>query len=95
MLFTTSELSETLERLGHHSEIVDRVLNDTMLAMSAAVHVSAQRVRVCADVFTKAYPLSFLQGAVVQDDDDSLRLAFLAGIAVALDTNRSSGRAAA
>jgi hypothetical protein len=95
VLFTTSELSETLERLGYHSEIIDCVLNDTMLPVSAAVHVSAQRVRVCADVLAKSYPLTFLQGAAVQDNDDPLRLAFLAGVAVALDANRKSGRAAA
>jgi hypothetical protein len=95
VLFTTSELSEALERLGYQSEIIDRVLDDTMLAMSSAVHVSAQRVRVCADVLAKSYPLTFLQGAVLQNDDDPLRVAFLAGVAVALDTNRNLGRSAA
>ena len=96
MLFTTSALSEALERLGHQSEIIDQVLSDKTLSVSAAAHVIAQRVRVHAGVLTKNYPLAFLQGAAaVQDDDDPLRVAFLAGLAVALDTNRNLGRAAA
>jgi hypothetical protein len=95
MLFATSALAAELERLGYLSEIIDGLLKDEMLAVSAATHIAAQRVQMCSDVLTKAYPLSFLQGAAVQDDDDPLRLAFLAGVAVALDTNRSLGRAAA
>jgi hypothetical protein len=95
MLFTTSALTAELERLGYLSEIIDGLLKDEMLAVAAAVHVSAQRVRVCADVLAKSYPLTFLQGAAVHDDDDPLRIAFLAGVAVALDTNRSLGRATA
>jgi hypothetical protein len=96
MVFTTTELAQALERLGYRSEIIDGVVDDPMLAVSAAVHVGAGRVRIAADVLGKNYPLSFLQAAAaVQDDDDPLRLAFLAGVAVALDTNRSLGRAAA
>jgi hypothetical protein len=96
VVFTTSELSEALERMGYRSEIIDRVTRDAMLGIAAAIHVTAGRVRVCADVLAKGYPLTFLQGAAVsQDDDDPLRLSFLAGIAVALDTGRSLGRAAA
>jgi hypothetical protein len=93
VLFTTSSLAEELERMGYQSEIIDRVVDDEMLAISAAVHVSAQRVRMCA--LTKSFPLTFLQGAAAVQDDDPLRVAFLAGVAVALDTNRSTGRAAA
>jgi hypothetical protein len=84
---------DELERMGYQNENVDRV-NDETLAISTAVHVSAQRVRMCA--LTKSFPLTFLErAAVVQDDDDPLRVAFLAGVAVGLDTNRSTGRAAA
>ena len=94
LLFTTSSLADELERMGYQSQIIDRVVDDAMLAISAAIHVSAQRVRMCA--LTKSFPLTFLQGlAAVQDDDDPLRVAFLAGVAVALDTNRSIGRAPA
>jgi hypothetical protein len=94
LLFTTSSLADELQRMGYQSQIIDRVVEDAMLAISAAIHVSAQRVRMCA--LTKSFPLTFLQGlAAVQDDDDPLRVAFLAGVAVALDTNRSIGRAAA
>jgi hypothetical protein len=92
LLFTTSSLADELERMGYQSQIIDRVVDDAMLAISAAIHVSAQRVRMCA--LTKSFPLTFLQGLpAVQDDDDPLRVAFLAGVAVALDTNRSIGRA--
>jgi hypothetical protein len=92
LLFTTSSLADELERMGYQSQIIDRVVDDAMLAISAAIHVSAQRVRMCA--LTKSFPLTFLQGLpAVQDDDDPLRIAFLAGVAVALDTNRSVGRA--
>jgi hypothetical protein len=60
------------------------------------VHIAAQRVRLCANALNKQFPLLFLQGAaVLQDDDDPLRVAFLAGVAVALDTNRNLGRSAA
>jgi hypothetical protein len=94
LLFTTSSLADELERMGYQSQIIDRVVDDAMLAISAAIHVSAQRVRMCA--LTKSFPLTFLQGLpAVQNDDDPLRVAFLAGVAVALDTNRSIGRAAA
>jgi hypothetical protein len=96
MVFTTSALADELERLGYRSEVIDRIVKDEMLAVAAAIHVSAQRVRVCTDVLAKScYPLTFLRGAMLRDDGDPLQLAFLAGVAVALDTNRSLGRAAA
>jgi hypothetical protein len=53
LLFTTSELSGTLERLNYRGEIIDRVVDDPMLAVSAAVHVSAQKVRVSEAVLAK------------------------------------------
>jgi hypothetical protein len=97
MVFTTSALAEVFARMGQRTgvEIIDGIVADEALALSAAVHVGAERVRVCADVLAKSYPLTFLQGAPVRDDDDPLRIAFITGIAVALDTNRSTGRRAA
>jgi hypothetical protein len=81
-----------MERLGCRAEIIDRIVKDEMLGVSAAVHVSTGRVQVCEDVLSKKYPLSFLQGtAVLRDDGDPLVIAFLAGIALALDTGRSAG----
>jgi hypothetical protein len=88
-IFTTTPLAGELERLGYQSDIIDAVVKDELLAVSAAGHVGAGRVRVCADVFAKNFPLGFLQAAVVQDDDP-LRLAFLAGVAIALDVNRAA-----
>jgi hypothetical protein len=81
--------------MGRRAEVVDAILEDTALELSASKHIATQRVRVCADVLAKSYPLTFLQGAAVLQDDDPLRVAFLAGVALALDTNRSLGRAAA
>ena len=95
VLFTTSELAEEMERLGCRAEIIDRIVKDEMLNVSAAIHVSTGRVQVCEDVLSKKYPLSFLQGTALRDDGDPLLMAFLVGIALALDTGRSLGRAAA
>jgi len=92
VLFTTSGLAEEMERLGCRAEVIDRIVKDEMLGVSAAVHVSTGRVLVCEEVLSKKYPLSFLQGtAVWRDDGDPLLIAFLAGIALALDTGRSAG----
>jgi hypothetical protein len=60
VLFTTSSLADELGRMGYQSEIIDRVVDDAMLAISVTVHVSAQRVRMCE--LTKSFPLTFLQG---------------------------------
>jgi hypothetical protein len=70
------------------------ILDDEALELSASVHIAAQRVRLCGDVLSKQFPLTFLQGAAVAGDADPLRLAFAAGIALALDPGRSLGRAA-
>jgi hypothetical protein len=94
-LYATSGLSEALERLGYRAEIIDRIVKDELLAVSAASHVAEGRVRLCADVLSKNYPLSFMNGAALQDDGDPLRLAFLAGVALALDSGRRLGRAQA
>jgi hypothetical protein len=93
-IFSTSELVQAVERLGYRGEAIDGVVADPTLAVSAAVHVGAGRVRVCEGVLSKTFPLTFLLGsAALQDDDDPLRTAFLAGLAVALDTGRDLGRA--
>ena len=94
-VFTSSRLAEELERMGRRAEVVDAILDDTALELSASKHIAAQRVRVCEGVLAKNFPLTFLQGAAVADDSDVVRLAFLAGVAAALDTGRSLGRTAA
>jgi hypothetical protein len=95
MLFTSSRLAEEVERLGRRAEIIDCILDDEALGLSASVHIAAQRVRLCAAALEKDFPLPFLQGAAVQEDDDPLRVAFLVAVAISLDANRSLGRAAA
>lgn len=87
-IFCTSELSGALERLGYGGEVIDGVLDDPMLGLSAAAHVSAQRVQIAADVLKKNIPLSFLQGLAVVQDADPLSVAFAGGICAALDVGR-------
>jgi hypothetical protein len=69
-VFTSSRLAEELERMGRRAEVIDAVLNDTALELSASKHIAAQRVRVCEAVLAKNFPLTFLQGAAVADDSD-------------------------
>jgi hypothetical protein len=88
VVFTTTELVQTLERLGYRGEIVDGVIGDKMLGVSAAAHVAAGRVRVCESVCNKNVPLSFLTAAV--QDNEPLTLAFCAGIAISEDMNRAA-----
>jgi hypothetical protein len=62
VVFSTTELAQTLERLGYRGEIIDRVVDDPMLAVSAAGYVAAGRVRLCEGVLNKnSLSLSFLQ----------------------------------
>jgi hypothetical protein len=94
-LFTSTQLAAEFERIGCRAEVIDGILKDEVLAVSCSRHIGAGRVQVCREALTKGYPLSFLSGTAVADDGDPLSLAFLAGIALGLDTGRSLGRAAA
>jgi hypothetical protein len=93
-VFTSSRLAQELEYMGCRAEIIDGILDDEALALSASKHIAAQRVRVCEGVLSKPFPLTFLTGAAATDDGDVVGLAFLAGVAAALDTGRRLGCAA-
>ena len=71
---------------GHHAEVIDGILAEgaEALALAAAVHVAADRVKLAGAVLTKRHPLE-----AFGDEDDPLRLAALVGIALALDRGRS------
>jgi hypothetical protein len=64
--------------------------DDQLLALAAAVHIGAGRVKLASDALAKAesHPLGLL-GATAHDDDP-LRTAALVGIALALDAGRSA-----
>jgi hypothetical protein len=93
MLFTSGVLAEEVGRLGYHAEVIDRVAaeDDALLALAAAVHIGAGRVKITAEALSKAerHPLGGILDATTGDDDDPLRTAALIGIAVGLDEGRS------
>jgi hypothetical protein len=92
MLFTSGVLAAEAERLGYHAEVIDRIAaeDDALLALAAAVHIGAGRVKITAEALSKAehHPLSFLD-ATAGDGDDPLRAAALIGVALGLDEGRS------
>jgi hypothetical protein len=83
-----AELIEALARLDCYAEDISGVVKDSTLALSAAAHISAGRVRLCADVLSRDVPLSFLSAGPVPATDSVLQISFLAGIAVSLDEGR-------
>jgi hypothetical protein len=83
-----AELIEALARLDCYAEDISAVVKDGTLALSAAAHISAGRVRLCAEVLSRDVPLSFLSSGPVPDTDSVLQISFLAGIAVSLDEGR-------
>jgi hypothetical protein len=90
VMFSTTELVQVVNRLGYRAEVIDAVLADPTLAVSAASHVATGQVKICEPVLARGYPLSFLQAAAAVQDADPLALAFLAGIAISLDANRAA-----
>jgi hypothetical protein len=89
-IFTSAELAAQFERLGYRALVIDRIAKDVVLPVSVASQVAASRVQICAAVLSKSsVPLSFLQGSGF-DDGSPLRLAFLVGVAVGLDTGRAA-----
>jgi hypothetical protein len=91
MIYTQTPLKSELERLGVTPvEAMDFVLADPLLNVAAAVHVGSNRVRLCAEVLAKNYPLGFLHGSTAQTDDDPLTLAVLAGVVLMFDKNRNA-----
>ena len=92
ILFTSGVLAEEVRRLGYHAEVIDRLIaeDDGLLALAAAVHIGAGRVKITAEALAKAeyHPLGGILDATAGDEDDPLRVAALIGIALALDTGR-------
>jgi hypothetical protein len=98
-LFTSDVLAEEATRLGYHAEIIDRIAaeDDALLALAAAVHISAGRVKITADALSKAerHPLGGILDGTAGEGEDLLRTAALVGVAVGLDEGRSLGTRAA
>jgi hypothetical protein len=93
MLFTSGVLAAEAARLGYPAEVVDGIAaeDDALLALAAAVHIIAGRVKITADALSKAerHPLGGILDAAAGDEDDPLRTAALIGVAVGLDEGRS------
>jgi len=90
-LFTTAPLAAEMARVGARTEVIDGLAaeDDQLLAVAAAMHISAGRVKIAADALAKAasHPLGLLGSG--GSDDDPLRTSALVGIALALDAGRS------
>jgi hypothetical protein len=100
-LYTSSVLANEFERLEYHiADVVDALTDedDELLALSAATHIGAGRVKITADALAKAqhFPLGgVLDAATGTDQTDPVQITCLVGIALALDSGRSlTGRAA-
>jgi hypothetical protein len=93
ILFTSGLLAEEVRRLGYHAENIDGLAaeDDGLLALAAAVHIGAGRVKITAEALAKAeqHPLGGILDATAGDEDDPLRAAALIGVALALDEGRS------
>jgi hypothetical protein len=93
MLFTSEVLAAEARRLGYPSRVIDHIAgeDDALLAVAGAVHISAGRVKITAEVLSKAerHPLGGILDGTGGGDDDPLRTAALIGVAVALDEGRS------
>ena len=93
-LFATGVLAAEFARLGQRAHIVDALAAEDpgLLAVAAAAHVGAGRVKLVSEVLKKGerFPLGgILAGTAGEDDDDPLKLAALIGITVGLDAGRS------
>jgi hypothetical protein len=89
-VFAQTPVKAELERLGVNGvEMLDALLADPMLAVSAAVHISGNRVQICPEALAKDFPLGFLRGAATPAADDPLSLAVLCGICLTFDIGRS------
>jgi hypothetical protein len=92
-------LADEVRRLGYHAEVIDNLAaqDNGLLALAAAVHIGAGRVKITAGALSKAErrPLGNILDATASDGDDPLRAAALIGVALALEERRSlKGRAA-
>jgi hypothetical protein len=91
VLFATKPLVAEMSRRGCQAQVIDSILNEGVeaLALAAAVHVGAGRVKITSEAMAKRHPLDACGG-----DDDPLYLAVLAGVAVGLDPGRTLRAAA-
>jgi hypothetical protein len=93
MLFTSGVLAAEARRLGYLAQVIDHIADedDALLALAAAVHIGAGRVKVTADVLSKAerHPLGGILDGTAGDGEDPLRTAALIGVAAGLDEGRS------
>jgi hypothetical protein len=93
MLFTSGVLAAEAGRLGYPAEVVDGIAaeDDALLALAAAVHIGAGRVKITAEALSKAerHPLGGILDAAAGEEEDPLRTAALIGVAVGLDQGRS------
>jgi hypothetical protein len=92
-LFTSGVLADEVRRLGYHSHVIDGLAaeDDGLLALAAAVHIGAGRVKIAAEALAKAegHPMGGILNATAGNGDDPLRAAALIGVALALDEGRS------
>jgi hypothetical protein len=92
-LFAPRPLAEEVWRLGYPATAIDAaaVKNEGMLALSAAVHIGAGRVKITAEALAKAehHPFGDILDATAGDEDDPLRAAVLIGVSLALDEGES------
>ena len=93
MLFTSGLLAAEARRLGYRAQVIDHIADegDALLAVAAAVHIGAGRVKITADVLAKGeqHPFGGILDATVGNGEDPLRTAALIGVAVGLDEGRT------
>jgi hypothetical protein len=75
ILFTSGVLVDEVRRLGYHAEVIDSLAaeGDGLLALAAAVHIGAGRVKITAEALAKAehHPLGGILDATATDEDDA------------------------
>ena len=84
-----------MNRIGVPVEIIDTLLaeDEAALALSASVHIQADRVKITNEVQAKSERLpGILSPTAPFDEDNPARSAMLYGIALGLDPGRSTTR---
>jgi hypothetical protein len=91
-IFATGPLAQEMNRIGVQAEIIDALIaeDDVLLALSASVHITSNRVKITSEVLAKSERLpGILSPTAPLDEDNPLRVAALTGIALGLDAGRS------
>jgi hypothetical protein len=89
-IYASSGVAAELLRLGYAEgavQVIDSVLADPLLHVSAATCVAVGQVKVCGGATRKNFPLNFLVGGPAKPND-ALAVAVHAGVAVGLDAGR-------